>query len=177
MVELVAFTEEDIDTLIQWIPSEPFLYQWGGHSFTYPLTYEQLEQYVEGANQEGAVKYIYKALDSSTGDVMGHVSIARVDWINESGRIGRVLIGDKRYLGKGYGQDIVKQATRIAFEELGLHRVSLGVFNFNVSAKKAYEKVGFVQEGTLRDARKFGEEYWTLIEMSMLREEWEQVST
>jgi RimJ/RimL family protein N-acetyltransferase len=57
-----------------------------------------------------------------------------------------------------------------------LHRISLGVFDFNERAIRCYEKVGFSREGLLRDARRFKDYYWNLIEMSMLEHEWRRTS-
>ncbi len=76
--------------------------------------------------------------------------------------------------GKGIGQNMMRAVLEIAFGNLKLHRVSLGVFEFNESAIATYEKVGFTLEGTLRDARKIEDEYWNLCEMSVLAHEWEQ---
>lgn len=67
---------------------------------------------------------------------------------------------------------MMKAILKVAFEELNLHRVSLGVFDFNVSAIACYEKAGFTKEGLLRDSRKNGDEYWNLWEMSILENEW-----
>ncbi|KGP71228.1 GNAT family N-acetyltransferase [Pontibacillus yanchengensis] len=173
MVRLERFTQQDFDLLLSWVESKTFMHQWTGNYFTYPLTREQLEGYIEGANEPGATKYIYKAVEENTGHTIGHISITKIDWNNQSGRIGRVLIGDKRFLGKGIGKEMVHKATAIAFDILQLHRVSLGVFDFNISAFHTYEKVGYQKEGLLREARKFGDEYWSLIEMSILRREWE----
>jgi RimJ/RimL family protein N-acetyltransferase len=60
------------------------------------------------------------------------------------------------------------------FEELGLHRISLGVFDFNERAIQSYERIGFTREGLLRDVRLVDGQYWSLIEMSMLESEWAQ---
>jgi RimJ/RimL family protein N-acetyltransferase len=67
---------------------------------------------------------------------------------------------------------MIKEILKIAFDELQLHRVSLGVFDFNFSAIACYEKAGFIKEGLLRDSRKNGDEYWSLWEMSILENEW-----
>ncbi len=64
------------------------------------------------------------------------------------------------------------QVLKIGFDELGLHRLSLGVFDFNHAAIRCYEKSGFVKEGLLRDVRKVEGAYWSLIEMSILENEW-----
>ncbi len=104
--------------------------------------------------------------------MIGHISLGRVDRVNKSARIGKVLVGSSQYRGKGIGAEMVKAVLAIAFEEMQLHKVTLGVFDFNASAIRCYEKVGFVQEGLLRDARKNGDEYWNLIEMGILEDEW-----
>lgn len=108
--------------------------------------------------------------------MIGHISLGNVDRINESARIGKVLIGPSESRGNGYGTQLMLAALTFAFEELNLHKVTLGVFDFNTSAIKCYEKVGFKKEGLLRDARKNGDEYWNLIEMGILESEWKSVS-
>ncbi len=67
---------------------------------------------------------------------------------------------------------MMEEVLIVAFEQLDLHSVSLGVFDFNTSAIVCYERVGFVKERLLRDARKIGDEYWNLWEMSILKHEW-----
>jgi RimJ/RimL family protein N-acetyltransferase len=49
--------------------------------------------------------------------------------------------------------------------------VSLNVFDFNSAAIRRYEKVGFKQEGMLREARRHGDEYWNACVMSLLEHE------
>lgn len=66
---------------------------------------------------------------------------------------------------------MMRAIVRIGFEELNLHRISLGVFDFNRSAIACYEKAGFRQEDVLRDARRFGDTFWNLVEMSILKPE------
>ena len=91
---------------------------------------------------------------------------------NQSARIGRVLVGDKNVRGKGIGKQMIKEVLKIAFEQLQLHRVHLGVFDFNHAAIACYEKAGFTKEGLLRDATKNGDEYWSMWEMGILENEW-----
>jgi RimJ/RimL family protein N-acetyltransferase len=67
---------------------------------------------------------------------------------------------------------MINAIVEIAFETFKLHRVDLGVFDFNKSAIACYEKAGFKIEGTLRDCRKVNDEYWSLINMSILEEEY-----
>ncbi|GAB3807101.1 GNAT family N-acetyltransferase [Virgibacillus kimchii] len=172
MVELKYFERTDFKQLIDWIDSPQFLLQWGGPAFSYPLTENQLEKYIENANNDNSDTLVYKVVSNETGDVIGHISLGKIDRINKSARVGKVLVGDKNVRGKGIGKLLMKEILKVAFDELNLHRVSLGVFDFNVSAIACYEKAGFIKEGLLRDSRKNGDEYWSLWEMSILENEW-----
>jgi RimJ/RimL family protein N-acetyltransferase len=83
-----------------------------------------------------------------------------------------VLVGDTAERGKGYCQGMVRALLAIAFNEMNLHRVSLGLYSFNQAALKCYQKAGFTIEGTMRDVKLFEGEYWSLIEMGILEDEW-----
>ncbi|PTL40119.1 GNAT family N-acetyltransferase [Alkalicoccus saliphilus] len=171
MIILRSFQPEDDEKLIKWINSPELLVQWGGSDFNYPLTKSQLEKYRKRM-QEGRLR-IYSAVNEE-GEIIGHISLDYIDKKNESARICRVLIGSEADRGQGKGQEMMRQVLHTAFEEMQLHRVSLGVFDFNLSAAAAYKKVGFVKEGRLRDKVKVGEEFWSLLEMSMLSNEWKK---
>lgn len=176
MITLRYFERSDFQQLIHWIETPAFLLQWGGPTFCFPLTEEQLDRYLKDANTEDSNTLIYSVLDKETGKNIGHISLGNMDRKNKSARVGKVLVGDKDVRGKGIGQQMMIEILKVAFEELHLHRVTLGVFDFNSSAIACYEKVGFKKEGLLRDSRKIGNEYWSLWEMSILDYEWTEVS-
>lgn len=172
MVELKYFERSDFKQLIDWIDSPEFLLQWGGPVFDYPLNDNQLKKYIDNANHDYGETLVYKVIEKESGDVIGHISLGRIDRKNKSARVGKVLVGNKNARGKGIGQQMITEILKIAFDELHLHRVSLGVFDFNVSAITCYEKAGFIKEGLLRDSSKNGNEYWSQWEMSILENEW-----
>ena len=82
-------------------------------------------------------------------------------------------IGERELWGKGYGTDAVNILLRFAFQELNLHRVNLGTFEYNARAIRAYEKIGFAHEGAFRDALKRDGKRWGVVAMGILRTEWE----
>lgn len=69
---------------------------------------------------------------------------------------------------RGLGAEAARLTVAYGFDELGLHRISLEVYAFNPRARRAYEKVGFIAEGTLRDALRFDGEWVDASVMSML---------
>ncbi|MEC2497010.1 GNAT family protein [Bacillus cereus] len=169
VIKLASCKKSDFKQLINWINSEEFLIQWSGNAFTFPLDEQQLEKYIESANT-----LAFKVVDEETSDVIGHISLGQIDNINKSARIGKVLVGNTKMRGRSIGKHMMKAVLHIAFDELKLHRVTLGVYDFNTSAISCYEKIGFVKEGLLRESKRVGETYWNLWEMSMLEYEWKK---
>ena len=172
MIALRPFERSDFARLIGWVGSPAFLLQWAGPVFTYPLDSAQLDRYLAEAQQEHPTRMIFTAVDDATGASVGHIELAKIDPRNRSASLSRVLVGDTARRGKGAGVAMVRRAVEIGFDRLGLHRIDLVVFDFNVGAIACYEKAGFAIEGRLREARRFGEEFWTLIQMSILEHEW-----
>ncbi|UOQ49767.1 GNAT family N-acetyltransferase [Gracilibacillus caseinilyticus] len=176
MIKLRFFERSDFQQLINWIETPEFLLQWGGPNFSFPLTEQQLENYLKDANTDNSPVLVYSVIEEETGYIIGHISLGNIDKNNKSARIGKVLVGDKNVRGKGIGLRMMKEILKVAFDELNLHRVSLGVFDFNASAIACYEKAGFLKEGLLRDSRKIGDGYWSLWEMSILENEWKEIN-
>jgi RimJ/RimL family protein N-acetyltransferase len=174
MIKLDYFTRDDIPQLIDWIRDERLLMNWAGSLFSFPLTERGLEWYIEDTNVPGVSEaLLYKAIDTETGKPVGHISIGSFSQKNRSGRISRVLVGDTESKGKGVCQAMVRAIARVGFDDLKLHRISLGVYDFNTAAIRCYEKAGFRKEGVQRDILQYKEgEFWSLLEMSLLEDEW-----
>jgi RimJ/RimL family protein N-acetyltransferase len=172
MIRLEFFTKNDFKQLIGWIHNEQLLTNWSGSLFRFPLTEESLDWYLEDTNDmETSDALIYKAIDVNNGHSVGHISLGSISRKNRSARISRVLVSDTEQ-GRGICSAMVNEITAIGFTQLKLHRISLGVYDFNRSAIRCYERSGFVKEGLQRDILRFNNEFWSLVEMSILEEEW-----
>jgi len=84
-----------------------------------------------------------------------------------------IIIGDRTAWGHGYGPAALREALRIGFEEMNLHRIHLTVFPDNRRAIRCYTKCGFQQEGFERQSHFKGGVWHDVITMAILREEWE----
>ena len=75
-----------------------------------------------------------------------------------------IIIGEESARGKGIGQ----QALHYLEEEIrkqGLKRIELGVFEFNTSAIKLYQKAGYQEIGRLPDFTYWNDRMWQDIRM------------
>jgi RimJ/RimL family protein N-acetyltransferase len=174
-IVLKPFDRLDFSRLIGWVKSPEFLLQWAGPIFEYPLDSAQLAEYINGAEGDSAKRRIFKALRIDTNEVVGHIELNDIDEKNKSAALCRVLIGKPSLRGKGIGTQMVARLLAIGFEHFRLHRIDLVVFDFNTAAINCYKRVGFTIEGHLRDARRFGDQYWSLYQMSILAPEWKSV--
>jgi RimJ/RimL family protein N-acetyltransferase len=163
MVKLEKFDKSDYDRLIGWIDSEELMIQFSGPVFSFPLTCEQLNKYLLVEN-----RVVYRVLDSSTNEIVGHAELNNIDEKNRNARICRVLIGHKCNRNKGYGRAVIKELINVGFNELKLHRLDLGVFDFNQQAIKCYSDCGFEIEGVFRENYKVGDQYWSCCNMSII---------
>jgi len=84
----------------------------------------------------------------------------------------RILIGPQGR-NRGLGSEATRLTIDYAFANSNLNRISLTVFAFNPRARRAYEKAGFVYEGTCREAFRFDGEYIDDQIMAILRSDWE----
>jgi RimJ/RimL family protein N-acetyltransferase len=105
------------------------------------------------------------------GDVVGEILLLDLDADNLACGL-RLWIAGRT--GSGIGTRAIRAALSHAFDTVGLHRVSLEVYDHNPRARRLYERIGFVHEGTLRAALRLDEDWVDAHVMAMLRPEWER---
>lgn len=114
-------------------------------------------------------RLVLGVIDKATGDLVGEVVLNEWDQGNRSCSF-RTLIG-RPGRGKGLGTEATRLIVGHALGPMGLHRISLEVYDFNPRARHVYEKVGFVHEGTGRDALLFDDEWIDVHYMAILARE------
>lgn len=150
-IELQPFEEEDVDRLVSWIKTPDDLHGWAGLIFQFPLTREKALKYQSSASDPLQRRRIYKAVNTETGDVVGHIELSHI-WPHLSGRVSRVLVGEADLRGRGLGTAMVKSLAAAAFAEFSFHRLDVGVSVDNSRAIACYRKAGFRHVGTWLNA-------------------------
>jgi len=102
---------------------------------------------------------------------VGHVALYRLDQIAGTAEFG-ILLGDRRVWGKGIGTHFTRYMVEEGFGRLGLRRIFLEVLESNPRAQRVYERLGFVEEGRLRQHRVRDGRPVDVIVMGLLRDEY-----
>ena len=86
-----------------------------------------------------------------TDEVVGMVTLSSIDWHNRSATHGIKLLSSCPK-GQGIGTDAVIALMRYAFEEVNLNRLDGSWLDYNQASKHLYEKCGWYEEGTKKEA-------------------------
>ncbi len=164
-LELLLFELKDYKKLTNWINSELETVQFAGSSFSYPITKEQIQTCLND-NKSHIFKFIYQNV------VIGLGEIYLED--KKTIKLGKILIGDNKFRGKGLGKIIINKLLKKSFEEFHVEYVHLYVYNWNIGAIKCYEKCGMVKNKTTK-ITKFKNTTWTAINMEIDKNSWERL--
>ena len=126
------------------------------------------EQMVEGHGRDRWFFVICRIEDNRP---VGTIDLRGVDLRNGSASLG-IVIGDPADTRQGYGSGAIRALIRFGFDQLRLERVQLEVFDFNDDARRLYDRIGFVHEGTRRRALFRDGAYHDVHGMAILRDEW-----
>ena len=102
---------------------------------------------------------------------VGVISLTNISQANASADLS-VIVGDEKDRDRGLGTEAIEILLGYAFDDLGLNRVGLSVFEFNEAAIHAYERLGFEREGRLRQAIRRDGDFHDVILMSFLAQDW-----
>jgi RimJ/RimL family protein N-acetyltransferase len=140
----------------------------------YPWSRAQEEKYLtENAVKGSSFEDVRLAIETLDGVHIGMTGLHRPRPEDRGAELG-ILIGDKSFWSSGYGTDTVQTLLRFAFDQMNLHKVALGVFEFNERAQACYRKCGFVDEGRFREEYYQDGRYWDVLRMSILKREWQK---
>ena len=170
-LSLWALERHDILTVYKWVNDPDVIstaIQWH-----FPLSLEDVENWFIGVSSNPGVKVF--SIRTNDGNFIGMIELNNIDWKNRKADLG-IILGEKEYWGKGYGEEAMRLLVDFAFKQLNLHRLGASVLEVNDRSLGLFKKLGFKEEGRLRDAIFQDGKYHTLILLSLLRDEWSEQS-
>jgi [ribosomal protein S5]-alanine N-acetyltransferase len=108
-------------------------------------------------------------IETREGEPVGVCGLESIQGRARTAELG-IWIAEEHW-DRGYGTDATRALCRFGFREMNLARVSLHVYDINPRGVRAYEKVGFREEGRLRDDQFVDGEHRDVIVMGLLADE------
>lgn len=176
LIELHPFNDEATESMLEILMDPEVLIKTGSvnsaqEAESNPHGHDYKSWYA--ARNEQTDRLDLAIYDKTAQQYVGEVVFNDYDPKNKSVNY-RIAIGEKGR-GKGLGTEATKLMIDYGFEELGLNRISLEVYDFNKRARYVYSSCGFVSEGRLREALYYNGEYHDAIIKSIIRSDWESI--
>jgi ribosomal-protein-serine acetyltransferase len=105
------------------------------------------------------------------GKIVGVVGYHAVNWADRSTKLGYWLAASEQ--GQGTMTRAVSALIEHAFGVWGLNRVEIGAAPENTRSRAIPIRIGFREEGTLRQAERVGGRYLDTVVYSLLASEWQ----
>jgi ribosomal-protein-serine acetyltransferase len=154
-------TNNSRDYLREWLP-------WLDNTTKLEDTEEFIKMSLKGFSENKSMNtvIIYK------GQIVGVAGYNLIDWTNKIAYIGYWL--GKQYQGNGIMTRVAKALTDYAINELNIHKVEIRAAVKNKNSRGIPERIGFVNEGCIRQAEWLYDHYVDHVVYGMLAEEWNE---
>lgn len=166
IVTLRPVEEFDVDNILLWVNDKSVV----GNLATFSgaaLTREDELAWVRKMRTSKEDR-VFTVLDKDDR-YLGQVGLHQIFWRSRVARAAAVISAEQ---GKGFGSAALAALLDIAFGELQLHKVWLMVFEHNERSRRTWKRVGFVEEGVLRDEYFHDDRWHNMVRMGLLASEW-----
>jgi len=175
-LELRPFRRRDVDSLIDAVSDSltelerwlPWVHQRYGRADALRFIRDSSAAWIEARAYDFAIR------NPATPDYhLGNISIWPLSRRERSGEVGYWVRTSEA--GGGIATEAAAQILAIGFEEMALHRVTLRIAVGNAPSERVAEKLGFVNEGLLRQEVLVAGEWldhtlWALLEEEYRRD-------
>jgi RimJ/RimL family protein N-acetyltransferase len=173
-IRLRPLCEEDVDNIMRWVNEPAVVGNFAAFSGA-PMSRADELSWVQRTVRSRTDR-VWSVFAEEDDRYLGQVGLHQIHHHSRVGRLG-VVIAARSEMGRGHGSAAVVLALRCAFSELALHKVWLMVFCSNSRSRGIYQRLGFVEEGILREEYFLDGQWHDMVRMSALAREWNDTAT
>lgn len=165
--KLRAIEEKDFDLLFYLINSSKVENMTVG--WHYPISHMIQQRWIE--NFENSDKSIKLMIELTNAKTIGMISVENINWKDRTATMGYKISAalEDRISGDTY--DALSGMIRYTFYELGINCIYAEILEENYFSRNLCKRVGFKEEGILRNRVYKNGNYRNLISVSILKEE------
>ncbi len=155
-IELRDIRKTDLPSCIKWL-KDPEVTKFLSSSVKNVTEAEELQWYKSIKKSKNDI--VFSIIVIFENKYIGNCGLHKIDWIDKICELG-IFIGERNYWNKGFGTAAIILLLDFAVNTIGIKTVRLFVYEYNLRAKKVYEKCGFTVKEILRDHHLFDNKYW-----------------
>jgi RimJ/RimL family protein N-acetyltransferase len=114
----------------------------------YPNTMEKQEEFYRSLRADST--QVTLAIEATEGNLhIGNVTLRGINWVHRSAELG-IVVGDKNYWGKKFGEQAWWLMTRYGFLTLNLNRIMAQMMKENSRSLRSALRSGYQVEGEMK---------------------------
>jgi RimJ/RimL family protein N-acetyltransferase len=134
-------------------------------------TLESLREWV--SDFDNKLKYLFGIYTKGIDVHIGTVTLYAIHPYHGTAYEG-YMVGDKGYWGKGVVLEVLPLIFNFGFNQLGLRKITGGMYLDNVTSIVNCKKLGMKQEACLKSHLRLGDRFVDQLIFSMFKEDWEE---
>jgi RimJ/RimL family protein N-acetyltransferase len=171
LVSLTAVERQDLALLKKWRNNPEFRKHFREYR---ELNDVMQERWFENRVVNDHSTEMFAIRDAANGELLGCAGLAYINWVHRHADLSLYIGWNDAYIDeKGYAEESCTLLLDYAFMEIGLNKVWTELYEFDEKKIKLYGKIGFIQDGILRQHCFHKGRWWNSIILSMLAEEYE----
>ncbi|MGH3921453.1 MAG: GNAT family N-acetyltransferase [Pseudonocardiaceae bacterium] len=163
LVTLRLMEPSDAEALWRW-NHDPDVMRWMDDGYAQPLA--QVKKWMEERPRNAYGDVLFGIEVRTDTQLIGLVRLRDAESETGCAELD-IYLGEKQYWGRGYATDAMRAICRYGFEKMRLHKIALRV----VTEHHVYQKVGFVDEGRLRQVFRRDGQWYDMFTMGLLEGE------
>ncbi len=156
--------DTDLQIRVNWM-NNPLIYK--HMSYSIPITFGNTHEWYNKIRVSGNRKDV--VLSNSMGKIVAFGGLTNIDNLIKKAELYIFVNPDMHNMGIGTKATLI--LCNYGFTELGLNKIYLCTNKSNLGAKRIYEKVGFILEGTLRSEKIVDGKYEDRLYYGLLKSE------
>jgi RimJ/RimL family protein N-acetyltransferase len=174
LVRLEPLAPEHVDHIMGWVNDREIVGNLAAFSGA-PMTRDDELRWIARV-MTSSDERVFSIFAADDGRYLGQCGLHQIFRRSRVGRLS-VIVADRQEMGRGIGSAAIAALLDLAFGPTAgggeaLHKVWLMVFAHNTRSRRTYGRLGFVEEGVLREEY-FHEGGWhDMVRMSLLSREW-----
>jgi RimJ/RimL family protein N-acetyltransferase len=165
-VALSPIEDADVPAMQRWISDQAVIHFLG---FNSGMSETQEQHWLENM-RKSHTDVVFAIRLREDGRYIGNTGLHGISSRDRNAEFG-ISIGEKDCWGQGYGTDATRLILDHGFNRLNLHRIQLRHIDYNQRGRASYLKLGFIEEGRLRQDHWREDGWHDTLMMGLLRDE------
>ena len=94
---------------------------------------------------------MFAVVERNSGELLGASGLCYIDWVSRNCDLSLYIGKDALYIDDTYAPDAARTTLRYGFDELGMHRVWVEIYEYDTVKQELLESLGFKLDGRHRE--------------------------